>query len=198
MLWTMNKWKLKSDSCDNLFLIRNKLTSLSNPNIKLSLLIIYSCLMFSLPINLSMLFSIFLFSKWSSSNGWGLEYIDCIHCRGVRPHPKKVYPGCTKLHLIVRLQFWKFVWIHCYYSRVHSDLEGPIYGSSRIFFFIICIWWERETWSLILPKMKQNQNSLLAKCLYSSNLVSPFSFALNVLYFTVLVIAFIIANFLWE
>ena len=58
---------------------------------------------------------------------WGLEYADCIPCRGLRP-PQKGYPGHdTKLHLMVKPQFWKSrecgIPLRCHYSHVHSDME---------------------------------------------------------------------------
>ena len=59
----------------------------------------------------------------------GLEYTDCIPFIGVRPPPKKW--GCpgydTKLHLVVRLQFWKSVEyripLQQHYSLVHSEIS---------------------------------------------------------------------------
>ena len=40
-------------------------------------------------------------------------------------YSKKMYRRYdTKLHWIVRLQFWSGVLFHCHYSQVHSDLEG--------------------------------------------------------------------------
>ena len=55
-----------------------------------------------------------------------LEYIDCLPCREVRHTPKNRLPGHnTKLHLVVRLQFWsseqREVPIYCHHSQVHSD-----------------------------------------------------------------------------
>ena len=49
-----------------------------------------------------------------------LEYTDCIPCRGGGVKPlKKCLEFDTKLHLMVRLQFWRFVKC-CHYSLLHA------------------------------------------------------------------------------
>ena len=58
----------------------------------------------------------------------GLEYSESIPCKGVIHPPKKGYPDYdAKLHLIVKLQFWRSVEggisLHYYYSQVDSDSE---------------------------------------------------------------------------
>ena len=56
----------------------------------------------------------------------GLDYADCINCREIRPASKIKCSGYdTKLHLMVRLQFWRSgeyrVPLHCHYFQAHSD-----------------------------------------------------------------------------
>ena len=61
-----------------------------------------------------------------NQNTVGVAYY--ISCRDVRPPFSKGCPGYdTKLHLMVRLQFWRFgecgVPLNCLYFPVHSGLE---------------------------------------------------------------------------
>ena len=68
-----------------------------------------------------------LFTIYQSAVLAGLEYADFFPFRYVIPLPhEKECPGYdTKLHLILKLQFWRSrecgVALHCYYSKVHSD-----------------------------------------------------------------------------
>ena len=58
---------------------------------------------------------------------WGLEYADCISCRWVKPLKKMCSGYDTKLHWMVRFQFWRSgacrVLLHC---QVFSGVVVPI------------------------------------------------------------------------
>ena len=66
-------------------------------------------------------------SSVRTSCQWSLEYVNCLTWGGVRT-PKIGFPGYySKLHLMVRFQFWRswectFVF-HCHYLQVRVDLE---------------------------------------------------------------------------
>ena len=58
------------------------------------------------------------------SVAWGCRICWQHLCRLIRTPANNKFPGChTKLHLIIRLQFWSFeesgVPIHCHYSQTH-------------------------------------------------------------------------------
>ena len=62
----------------------------------------------------------------TTKSAGAVEYADCISTEGY--DPLNECPGYeTKLHLMMRLQFWSFggwgVLLHCHNSQVHSDPE---------------------------------------------------------------------------
>ena len=52
---------------------------------------------------------------------------ECISYRGVRPLTHSEYD--TKLHMIMRFQFWRFVWV---LSTLSSLLPGPVWPKERV------------------------------------------------------------------
>ena len=71
----------------------------------------------------------------------GLEYNDCIPCKGVKPPAKKSVLGMTLL--TVRLQFWTCgecsASFFYHYSQVYSDLEYKYLLGSHLWVKLICL-----------------------------------------------------------
>ena len=76
---------------------------------------------------------------------WGLQYVKCILCRGIRPPPthEKGSPGYdTKLYLVVRLQFG--VWENVEYPFIAYTARMILTKCAYIYIYIY-IERERET-----------------------------------------------------
>ena len=88
----------------------------------------------SLPLSLFFLHSLLFFSREICR--WGLEYTDCILCKGVRPTSK----------YLSSVWWWGWrsgecgVLLHCHYSQVNSDPVRVLSIDQIDLFKIIHIW----------------------------------------------------------